>query len=111
MRLGISILTVLMAISYLLSMLGFLEIGIIIDDHYIFASREAKKKMDKKPYYRQSGVVFACLGTMFLMCLIRALTGMRLFVYISYGIAFGAMVYAIVSHYTIGKVQSQKPKE
>lgn len=103
MGIVVILLVVLTAASYLLSLLGFLEIGIIVDDRYVFASREAKKKMDKKPYYRQSGIVFACVGTMFALCLLRALTGIRLFAYLSYGIAFGTMIYAIVSHYTIGK--------
>ena len=100
---AVVLLLVLMVGSYLLSLLGFLGIGIIIDDHYVFASREAKKHMDKKPYYRQSGIVFACLGTMFLLCLLGAVTGMRILVFVSYGVAFGAMVYAVVSHYRIRK--------
>ena len=100
------VLILLVVICAVLSLLGFLEIGIIIDDHYVFSPKEARRGMNKKPYYLQSGVVFLCLGLMFLMCLFRALTGIRGFQYAAYGIAFAAMVYAVVSHYSIKKAQA-----
>ena len=99
-------LILLVVISAIFSLLGFLEIGIILDDHYVFAAKEARKGMNKKPYYLQSGIVFLCLGLMFLMCFFRALTGIRGFQYAAYAIAFVAMVYAVVSHYSIKKAQA-----
>lgn len=108
MYFSVFLLGILMVVSYVLSLLGFLEIGIIIDDHYVFASREKRKTMNKKPYYRQSAIVFLCLGTMFLLYILRILSGVVYFAYLSFAICGIAMIYAIASHYTIRRKASQK---
>lgn len=95
----------LMAASYILSLLGFWGTGIIIDDHYVFASKEAEKKMDKRAYHLQSAIIFLCLGTMFLSHILRILSGFVVFSSIACAIGFTALIYAIVSHYAIRKKQ------
>ena len=97
------ILGILTIAAYALSLLGFLGKGIIIDDHYVFSTREKRKDMDKEAYYLQSGILFLCLGTMFLVYLLRLITGIRYFTYIALFFTFVAMVYAIISHYRIKK--------
>ena len=105
MGIAFVILLALMILCFVLALLGFLEIGVIIDDHYVFASKEKRKKMDKKPYYRQSGILFFCLGLLFLMYLLRLLTGIGYFAYIAVGVWSVALVYVIISHYAIRRNQ------
>lgn len=101
MLVSFGLLLVLAVASYVLALLGFLGIGVILDDHYVFASKEKRAQMDRKAYQLQSAIIFLCLGTMFLLNLIRLLTGIRFFTYAAYGVCAGAVVYTIVSHYVI----------
>lgn len=101
MLFSFALLSILMVVSYIFALLGFLGIGIIIDDNYVFASKEKRKAMNKKAYYLQSGIIFLCLGTMFLLYMLRLATGIVYFKYAAYMVCFAAMIYAIVSHYAI----------
>ena len=48
MLFSFALLRILMIVSYIFALLGFLGIGIIIDDNYVFASKEKRKAMNKK---------------------------------------------------------------
>ena len=47
------------------SILHFLEKGVPINNAYLYASKEERKTMDKKPHYRQSAIVFLLLSLVF----------------------------------------------
>ena len=99
----IAIFSILMLASFILSLLDFIKKGIILDDNYVFASKEARERMDKKAYYLQSAIVFLLLGVMFLFHTLRLLLDIVWFTYAAFVIAFVAIVYVIVSHYAIKK--------
>lgn len=55
---------VFFAIAGLLLFLGirsFMERGFLLNNAYIYATKEERKTMNKKKYYRQSAVVFCLL--------------------------------------------------
>ena len=52
--------------AFAVSVMQFHEKGFLWNNAYIFASKEERRKMDKKPYYRQSGFVFMLIGIIFL---------------------------------------------
>ena len=103
MLIAIVIFAVLILISLVLSLLGFLGVGIIVDDHYLFAPKEKRREMDKKPYYRQSGILFLFLALVHTMYLVKLLTGIVAFMYAALVICAVAILYEIVSHYGIRK--------
>ena len=48
----------------------FKEIGFLFNNAYIWASKRERGTIDKKPHYRQSGIVFAlCAAIFFFMAL------------------------------------------
>ena len=51
--------------AFAVSVMQFHEKGFLWNNAYIFASKEERRKMDKKPYYRQSGFVFMLIGIIF----------------------------------------------
>ncbi len=73
------------------------ERGFLLNNAYIYASREERETMDKRPYYRQSAVVFFLLGLLF------AVTGISLvlqndgILLIGIPIVLGTVVYAVTS--------------
>ena len=59
---------VMFAIAGLWLFLGirsFMERGFLLNNAYIYATKEERKTMDKKPYYRQSAVAFCLLSVIF----------------------------------------------
>lgn len=57
-----SVLFFISAGLFLLSFRSFREKGFLFNNAYIYASKQERERMNKKPYYRQSAVVFLLLG-------------------------------------------------
>lgn len=66
MGIGLAVGLALAAVCAVISILQFLERGFLFNNAYLYASERERKTMDKKPYYRQSGIVFAFLSAIFL---------------------------------------------
>lgn len=80
-----------------ISAIQLMERGFPINNAYIWASKQERQVMDKKPHYRQSGIAFALIAALFaVMGLECALsTG---WLWIAAGVlAAAVMVYAIIS--------------
>lgn len=60
---GVLLLSITCAV---ISIFQFKEKGFLFNNAYIYASKQERETMDKKPYYRQSGIVFALLSSIFL---------------------------------------------
>lgn len=94
---------VIALVAFVIGVLQFKQKGLLLNNTYLYASKEQREKMDKKPYYRQSGVVFFGIGTIFLFngvqCLVEADWPFQLVV----GITICTLVYAVVSSYVIDK--------
>lgn len=58
---------------------------------------------DKKPYYKQSGIVFVLVGTIFLINAVDVILQMGWLFCLVIGIAIVAIVYAVVSSVMIEK--------
>ena len=56
----------ILAIIYLvISIMSFKEKGFLFNNAYIWASKQEREKMNKKPYYRQTAIVFALIAFVF----------------------------------------------
>lgn len=84
--------------------------GFLFNNAYIYASKKERERMDKKPYYRQTGIVFILIGIMIVIF------GLDVLLKTSWiwllGLAFGLLigVYAIISSVKIEKVKKQDKK-
>ena len=74
-----------------------MEKGFLFNNAYIFASEQERKTMDRKPYYRQSAIVFCLIGTIFLLIAIAELSGAGWLYGAVCAVAFVTFVYAIAS--------------
>ena len=87
----------------LLSVRSFFQKGFLLNNAYIYSSKNEREKMNKKPYYRQTAIVLLLIGLIF------ALNGTALLLrldklYIAVGaLLFATVVYAIVSSVIIEK--------
>ncbi len=100
---GASILGVIAVICFIFSYLQFNEKGFLFNNAYIYASKQERKNMDKKPHYKQSGIIFASIGIIFLIDAIDIILQTGWLLYLVIGVAIVAIVYAIVSSVMIEK--------
>lgn len=94
---------IIAVILFVMSIRSFKNRGFLLNNAYLYASKEERDKMDKKPYYRQTAIV--CL----LLCFVFIITGVSIVLHNSkidlLEIPFiaGAIIYAIVSSKRINK--------
>ncbi len=94
----IVVFVILMLISvgaFILSWLQFKERGFLFNNAYLYASKEEREIMNKKPYYRQSAIISLLLGLIFLLNAIGLFV--TWFSYISIIAAIAAVIFAVVS--------------
>ena len=83
--------------SFTISFLQFKEKSFLFNNAYLWASAEERKRMNKKPHYRQSGIVFALIGALFLVPALEVLLGSGWLILIFWIVAIITVIYAIVS--------------
>ena len=88
-----------------LAVFQFCGKGFLLNNSYIYASPEEREKMDKKPYYRQSGVVFCFIGAVFAINAVEVILQTGWLSWGVFGVIAAAVIYAIVSSVLIGKKQ------
>jgi len=102
-----SILFALSIFLFFLSVRSFMEKGFLFNNAYIYAPKQEREKMNKKPHYRQSAIVFLLLGLSFLLNALSVLLKVNWFSYIGIAVVILTLVYAIVSSITIEKSNKQ----
>ena len=83
--------------SFIISILQFKEKGFLFNNAYIWASKEERQRMDRRPHYRQSGVVFSLIGILFLLLALEVLLNAGWLLYVFWGVVILTVVYAVVS--------------
>ena len=88
---------VLAGVLFFLGIRQLLECGYLLNNAWIYATEKEREKLNKKPYYRQSGIVFCLLGLLFVVIGLYAILQDGRLLWLEAGLAVGAIVYAIVS--------------
>lgn len=91
------ILFLIAAFAFFMSALSFMERGILFNNAYIYASKEEREAMNKKPHYRQSAIVFLLIASIFLLNGISVLFNIDWIFYIVIGVVLTTLAYAIIS--------------
>ena len=97
------VLSVIAIVCFIFSYLQFHQKGFLFNNAYIYASKQERKTMDKKPYYKQSGIVFVLIGIIFLIDAIDIILQTGWLFYLVIGVAIVAIAYAIISSVMIEK--------
>lgn len=88
---------------FVISYLQFNEKGFLFNNAYIFASKQERETMAKKPHYKQSGIVFLFIGIIFLINSVDVILQTGWVFYCIIVVAVAAIVYAIISSIIIEK--------
>ena len=94
---------VLAGISAFISARQFTEKGFLFNNAYIWAPKEERARMEKKPHYRQSAIVFSLLSAVFLVLGISIILQNWKIQLLEIPLIIGVLVYAIVSSIRIEK--------
>lgn len=97
------ILFLISALAFFMSVRSFMEKGFLFNNAYIWATKQEREKLNKKPHYRQSAVVFLLLGLVFLLNGFNLLFKTNWVFYIVLAVIVIAIVYAVASSIKIGK--------
>lgn len=98
---GAIILSIVAIVCLVISYLQINEKGFLFNNAYIYASKQERESMDKKPYYKQSGIVFLMIGIVFLIDAIEMILETGWLFYLVIVVAIMAIVYAIISSVAI----------
>ena len=106
----IIIASILFAVSvflFFMSVRSFMEKGFLFNNAYIYASKQEREKMNKKPYYHQSAIVFLLFGIVFLLLALAVLLEAYWLSFVGVAVVIITLIYAIVSSITIEKNNKQ----
>ncbi|SCW48006.1 protein of unknown function [Eubacterium ruminantium] len=98
------------ALCITLGILQVKEKGPLINNAWIYANKEERRTMDKKPYYRQSGIVFLLIGIQLIMDGLFCGTKNYIFLIVEYVLLVLVVVYAVVSAIRIDKKKKNNIK-
>jgi hypothetical membrane protein len=90
---------VLAVISYR----SFKNRGFLFNNAYLFASKEERETMDKKPHYKQSAIVFLLLSVVFFVIGLSIVFNDSRINLIEIPLIIGVLVYAIISSIQISR--------
>ena len=90
-------------IAAFISVRQFMEKGFLFNNAYIWASKTERERLDKKPYYRQSAIVFCLLSAVFLVVGISIIFQSSKIQLLEIPLIGAVLVYAISSSVIIEK--------
>ena len=102
------VLFLLAIFAFVLSIRSFCEKGFLLNNSYLYASKQERESMDKKPYYQQSAIVFLLIGCIFTLNGFAISLRIDWLSYIAVAVIFGTIVYAIASSVAIERNKKQK---
>lgn len=91
------VLLVMSLVFFTLSFLHFRGKGFLCNNAYIYASQKEREAICKKPYYRQSSIVFLFVGLLFLLNAIEIIVRSEWLFYLTIALAILIVIYAIAS--------------
>ena len=91
------VLFLIAGVNFFVSYRSFREQGFLINNSYIYATKQVREFMNKKPYYRQSGIVFSLIGVVFALNGLEILLKAEWIFYLVIATLVLTVVYAILS--------------
>lgn len=83
--------------AFLVSVRSFMQKGFMFNNAYIYATKEERENMNKRPYYRQTAITFLLIGIIFLLLGIDVLIKISWLSYVTIMLAVVTLIYSIVS--------------
>ena len=92
----------------IISIRSFRNRGFLFNNAYIYASKEEREAMDKKPHYRQSAIVFLLLSIVFVVIGLSIVLHDSQINLLEIPLFLGVSIYAVVSSARINKSKKKE---
>ncbi len=92
----------------IISIRSFRNRGFLFNNAHIYASKEEREAMDKKPYYRQSAIVFLLLSIVFVVIGLSIVLHASRINLLEIPLFLGVSIYAVVSSASINKSKKKE---
>lgn len=86
-----------------ISFRSFNNKGFLFNNEYIYATKQERETMDKRPFYRQTAIVFFILCLIFVVSTISVILKNSRINLLQIPLTLGAIIYAIISSERIRK--------
>ena len=93
----------LAGVFFILAIRHFMERGFLLNNAYLYATKETRETMDKKPYYRQSAIVLCLVSAIFVVLGLSLVLQNDRILLLEIFFVIAAIVYALVSTVQISK--------
>ena len=100
-----AVLFFLCAVAFIISIFSFLQKGFLLNNAFLYATKKERERLNKKPYYRQTAVVFLFIAAVFLLNGLSVLFALEWISYIAIAFIFAAVIYAVYSSAKIKRDQ------
>lgn len=94
---------IIAGILFVMSIRSFKNRGFLLNNAYLYASKEEREKMDKKPYYKQTAIVFLLLCFVFIIIGVSIVLHNSRINLLEIPIIVGVVIYAVISSIQINK--------
>ncbi len=84
-------------VCLIISAIQFMEKGIPFNNTYLYATEKERAILNKKPLYKQSGIVFSILAVMLLFCLLAVAFKAYWIFWIAGCLTVALIIYAVIS--------------
>ena len=91
------IIFVIAGLQLFISIRSFMNKGFLLNNVYLYASKEEREEMDKKPYYIQTAVVFLILSIVFIIIGLSVVFQDSRINLLEIPFVAGVIIYAILS--------------
>ena len=88
---------ILAGIFACISLCQFMEKGILLNNAFIFISKEERKNLNRKKHYRQSAIVFCLLSSVFLVTGLSVVFQNKKIQLIEIPLLISTLIYAVIS--------------
>ncbi len=97
---------ILAGVMLIIGIMHFMEWGFLVNNSYLYASKEERASMNKKPYYRQSAVVFCLLCVVLIIIGLSVVLQNSMITLFEIPFVLAVIIYAIVSSARISKQEN-----
>lgn len=101
------ILGIVSLVCFVLGYRQLKEKGALLNNAYSYASEAEREKMNKKPYYRQSGIIFILIGVIFAVNAVEVKLMLGWLLWLVMALVVITLAYAIASSVKINKNNKQ----
>ena len=93
--------------NLIIGFLQFFERGPLMNNAYLYSSKQQRESMNKKPYYRQSAIVFFLLSVIFIIVGLSVVLEDYRITFLELPVMIVIVIYAIVSSMRINKKEKR----